>query len=87
MNNLQRFASVDIIRKYGLLLEDFHENGEYINDCIFTMLHHIGGDLGEVSMLFQPSILKTFSKIWEIEFEVCDVSTINLHFKAFFCFK
>lgn len=64
---------MDIIRKYGLLLEDFESNGEYVNNTIFTLLHHIGGDLGQPSILFQPSILKTFSKIWETEYEVCDV--------------
>ena len=36
-------------------------------------MHHVGGDLGQPSILFQPSILKTFSKIWETEYEVCDV--------------
>lgn len=60
---------------YGYLLGDFSENGEFVNDCIFTMMHHIGGDLGQVMTLFQPIILKTFSRIWETEFELCDVST------------
>lgn len=37
-------------------------------------MYHIGGDLGKVTALFQPVILKTFSKIWETEYELCDVS-------------
>lgn len=62
------------MQQYGLLLENFSQNGEYVNDCIFTMMHHIGGDLGQVTTLFQPTILKTYSQIWESEYEVCDVS-------------
>jgi timeless protein len=67
-----RFATVEIMRQYGLLLESFKENGEFVNNCIFTMMHHIGGDLEHVATLFQPSILKTFSLIWETDYEICD---------------
>ncbi|KAI4464273.1 timeout/timeless-2 [Holotrichia oblita] len=67
-----RFATVEIMRQYGLLLENFKENGEFVNNCVFTMMHHIGGDLEHVSTLFQPSILKTFSQIWETDYEICD---------------
>lgn len=59
---------------YGYLLEDFNENGGQVNDCIFTMMHHVSGDCGHVSILCQPIILKTFLKIWDTEFEMCDVS-------------
>lgn len=69
-----RFATVDIMRQYGILLEDFKHNGEFVNNCIFTMMHHIGGDLEHIPTLFQPRILKTFSQIWETDFEICDVS-------------
>jgi hypothetical protein len=71
-----RFATVEIMRQYGLLLESFKENGEFVNNCIFTMMHHIGGDLEHVATLFQPSILKTFSLIWETDYEICDVSDV-----------
>ena len=57
-----------------MLLDDFNNNGEFVNDCIFTMMHHIGGDLGQVGTLFQPVILKTYSRIWEADYELCDVS-------------
>lgn len=60
------------MQKYGLLLTNFDKNGEEVNDCIFTMMHHIGGDIGQVGLLFQPTILKTFSKIMETEYELCD---------------
>lgn len=62
------------MRQYGILLEDFESNGEYINDCVFTMMHHIGGDMNQVTSLFQPNILKTFTQIWEGDFQICDVS-------------
>lgn len=68
---------MEIMRQYGLLLEDFEQNGEFVNNCIFTMMHHIGGDLKHVATLFQPSILKTFSQIWETDYEICDVSVLN----------
>lgn len=63
------------MRQYGILLDDFESNGEYVNDCVFTMMHHIGGDMNQVASLFQPSILKTFTQIWERDFQICDVST------------
>lgn len=62
------------MKQYGLLLECFEENGEFVNNCIFTMMHHIAGDINQPETLFQPSILKTFFKIWESDFEICDVS-------------
>lgn len=71
---LKRFATADVMRQYGIILEDFESNGEYINDCVFTMMHHIGGDMNQVTSLFQPSILKTFTQIWEGDFQICDAS-------------
>lgn len=65
---------MDLMQKYGMLLEDFDNNGKFINDCIFTMMHHIGGDIDNISTLFQPNILKTFSRIWESDYDICDVS-------------
>lgn len=71
-DHIQQFATVDIMNHYGALLANFQDNGEYVNDCIFTMIHHIGGDLNQAGMLFQPIFLKTFSKILDTEFEVCE---------------
>lgn len=76
-DHIKQFATVDIMHHYGVLLENFLDNGEYVNDCIFTMMHHIGGDLDLVAILFQPHILKTFSQIWQTEYEICDVSYNN----------
>lgn len=63
---------------YGYQLEDFNENGDFVNDCIFTMMHHIAGDMDQVTILFQPIILKAFSKIWDTEFDLCEVSAIHI---------
>nr|CAD7397074.1 unnamed protein product [Timema poppensis] len=70
--HIKQFATVEIMHQYGLLLENIQDNGEFINDCVFTMMHHIGGDVRQVSTLFQPSILKCFTRIWESDFELCD---------------
>lgn len=70
-----RFASPQVMYQYGLLLEDYMENGEFVNDCIFTMMHHVGGELNSLICLFQPNILKVFTSIWDSDFEICDVRT------------
>lgn len=70
--HIEQFATVEVMQQYGLLLNQYHDNGEFVNDCIFTMMHHIGGDIGQVSLLFQPNILKTFSRIFETEYDLCD---------------
>ncbi|EDW12626.2 protein timeless isoform X1 [Drosophila mojavensis] len=70
--HIAQFATLEVMHYYGILLEDFDNNGEFVNDCIFTMMHHIGGDLGQIGMLFQPIILKTYSRIWEADYELCD---------------
>ncbi|XP_077292817.1 LOW QUALITY PROTEIN: timeless [Arctopsyche grandis] len=72
IEHLHQFATVEVMHPYGLLLQDFKTNGEYINDCIFTMMHHVGGDLNRINVLFQPNILKVFLTIWETGFELCD---------------
>ncbi|KAH8350636.1 hypothetical protein KR067_013125 [Drosophila pandora] len=70
--HISQFATLEVMHYYGILLEDFSNNGEFVNDCIFTMMHHIGGDLGQIGVLFQPIILKTYSRIWEADYELCD---------------
>lgn len=73
-----------MMQQYGILLENFQENGEFVNDCILTMMYHVGGELGKVTALFQPVILKTYSKIWETEYELCDVSINQFEIIYFF---
>lgn len=70
--HLNQFCSRTILTRYGLALEDFKTNGPFVNDCILTVLHHIGADLGRADLLCEPVILRSFSKIWEEEFNMCD---------------
>ncbi|XP_047515532.1 protein timeless isoform X1 [Pieris napi] len=72
IDHLKQFATPEIMYQYGLLLDDFEVNGEYVNDCVFTLMHYVGGELGCLISLFQPKILKTFTCIWRSEFEICD---------------
>ena len=53
------------MRQYGQLLTYFYSNSEAVNDCIFTMMHHVSGDLNAPENLFIPQVLETFSDIWE----------------------
>ncbi|XP_052747292.1 protein timeless [Bicyclus anynana] len=71
-DHIRQFCAPEIMYQYGLLLEDYEGNGEFVNDCIFTLMHHVGGDMGSLISLFQPKILKTFTLICKTEFEMCD---------------
>jgi len=67
-----QFANVEMMRQYGRLLEGFEQNTPFVNDCIFTVMHHVAGDLESPHTLYIPSILKSFSKIWEQGLQICD---------------
>ena len=68
--HLNKFCSRTILDNYGIALEDFKTNGRFVNDCILTVLHHIGADLDRPDLLCEPMILRSFSKIWEDDFNV-----------------
>ena len=71
--HLKQFASMDIMRQYGHLMEAYETNSDSVNDAIFTMMHHISGDLQRPEALFVPQILKAFSDIWEQEHnKICE---------------
>ena len=64
------------MRQYGYVLENFRSNPQLVNDAIFTMMHHISGDLLAPESLFVPQILATFSDMWEEQgTEICEVWT------------
>merc|ERR1719275_429212 len=70
---MSQFANPELMRQYGRLLEDFQNNTPFLNDCIFTVMHHIAGDLNSPQNLYFPSILKSFSKIWEQQgLQICE---------------
>ena len=81
---IREYSTPVTMQQYGHLLEDFEKNGEFVNDCIFTMMHHVAGDLNVPDALFQPLILKTFSNIWEVEFEIRDVSIIVTEWSPYY---
>ncbi len=62
------------MRHYGYLLESFRTNPEQLNDALFTMMHHVAGDLKRPEALYVPHILKAFSDMWEEEggVKMCD---------------
>lgn len=74
--HLYQFCSRAILDRYGNALEDFKTNGAFVNDCILTILHHVGGDLGRTELLFEPDILRPFTKICDEDF------TVRLNFKC-----
>lgn len=67
-----RFATTEMMHQYGVLLQSYLENGEFVNDCIFTMMFHVGC-LGEITALFEPNIIKIYSKIWATDYDLRDV--------------
>lgn len=68
--HLNKFCTKTIMARYGTALEGFRTNEPFVNDCIFTMLHHVGCDLREIALVCQPNILRYFAKIWEEAFQV-----------------
>lgn len=69
-----RFATSTIMWHYGVLLQNFCENSSEVNDCIFTMMYHVAGDCQKPNMLLHLPILKSFSKIWDCQYPLSDVS-------------
>ncbi|XP_053207845.1 protein timeless-like isoform X2 [Panonychus citri] len=72
VDHLQQFATIKVMEQYGRVLEAFQSNNELINNCVFTIMHHVAGDLRNPECLFQPIILKTFSLIMESDIELTD---------------
>ena len=84
--HLIEFCSQTIISQYGIALEDFKTNSQFVNDCIFTILHHVGTDLGRADLLCQPVILRSLSNIWKEQFNV-NLLNFLLKFRLIYMFK
>ncbi|XP_071086183.1 protein timeless-like [Haliotis cracherodii] len=65
LEHVKKFATVEIMAKYGQALESFEQNENDLNECILTMMHHIAGDCNEPHCLMQLSIMRTFSNMLE----------------------
>ncbi|XP_013396878.1 protein timeless [Lingula anatina] len=63
LHHIKQFATEEVMQHYGRLLETFTENVPAVNECIFTMMHHIAGPCEKPESLLQINILKTFSEI------------------------
>ena len=74
--HLEQFCTKTILNRYGTALADFKTNSIFINDCIFTVLHHVGIDLGRPDLLSDLIILEPFSQMWTCEFNVESSSII-----------
>ena len=70
--HMKQFGNAEMMRQFGRLLEKFEQNTPFVNDCIFTIMHHIAGDLDKPQILYLPSILQSFSKIWEQGLQICE---------------
>nr|XP_022287878.1 protein timeless-like isoform X2 [Crassostrea virginica] len=63
LDHIKQFATTEVMQKYGRLLENFEYNNAIVNNCIFTMMHHIAGDCEKPTALLQVQILRTFLEI------------------------
>nr|XP_040582162.1 LOW QUALITY PROTEIN: protein timeless-like [Lepeophtheirus salmonis] len=65
--HLDQFARVEVMKQYAYCLETFESNTELLNEAIFTMIHHVSGNLNGHEALLIPEILNTFSNVLENE--------------------
>ena len=63
------------MQQYGHLLQNFVKNDHHVNNCVFTMMHHVAGDCLNPDALLQVNILRTFIEIWDREFTITRVSS------------
>ncbi|XP_077512437.1 timeless [Amblyomma americanum] len=63
LGHLSQFATVEVMERYGVVLKDYRTNSVLVNDCVFTMMHHVAGDLKRPEALFHPNILSSFVNI------------------------
>jgi len=72
-SHIEQFASTDMMKPYIFLLESFSENSNTVNDCVFTMMHHIVGDLSSPQALDVDSLHSTIRKILnQQDLSLCD---------------
>lgn len=59
---------------YGIVLKNYKVNDELVNDAVFTMMHHIIGEVENTTVLFQPTIKKIFINIFDEKDYLYEVS-------------
>jgi len=70
--HIKHFALTEMMKPYGFLLESFRENSATLNDCIFTMMHHVAGDLVCPQALDIKPIPETIQQIVKQGVSLCD---------------
>lgn len=65
LQHIRSFSTTTIMGQYCRLLENFTKNSTEVNDCIFTMMYHVAGDVNRPEVLLQLPILKIFTEISE----------------------
>lgn len=70
--HIKHFALPEMMKPYGFLLENFRENSATLNDCIFTMMHHVAGDLVCPQALDIKPIPETIQQIVKQNVSLCD---------------
>jgi len=70
--HIKDFALPEMMKPYGFLLEGFRENSPTLNDCIFTMMHHVAGDLVCPQALDIKPIPETIQQIVKQGVSLCD---------------
>nr|WRJ79124.1 timeless-like protein 1 [Sinonovacula constricta] len=70
LSHVKQFASSHVMKQYGRLLQNFVKNDHHVNNCVFTMMHHVAGDCAHPETLLQVGILKTFLQIWDAEIPI-----------------
>jgi len=70
--HIKHFALTEMMKPYGYLLESFRENSATLNDCIFTMMHHVAGDLVCPQALDIKPIPETIQQIVKQGVSLCD---------------
>ncbi|GAB1600996.1 protein timeless-like isoform X2 [Argonauta hians] len=83
IQHINQFATIDVMQRYGSLLEYFNKNSPCVNDSIFTMMHHVAGDCKRPEVLMQMPILKLFTELCDdeksISNEASDVMEYVMH--------
>lgn len=65
---------------YGIALQNYKKNDELVNEAVFTMMHHIIGEVENTTVLFQPIILKIFLNVFEEKDSLYEVRMTYIHF-------
>ncbi|XP_023344362.1 protein timeless isoform X2 [Eurytemora carolleeae] len=71
-DHILQFSAPSMMTPYGFLLEKYRENTNTVNDCIFTMMHHVAGDLSCPQALNIEPMKKTIRQITKQGVVLCD---------------